>query len=349
MNFQELLSEDFQEIWNYKLSWNELNNTSIMVTGASGLIGSFFIYALINRNIQYGSNIRIIALARNIERLQRKFGCYKEVEIIAQDVCNIIHYDKNLDYILHAACDVQPKTASLNPVGICKSNAEGTFQVCELAKNAHAKIILLSSIGVYGKSENRIPFSGEESVNIDLGDSSFAYNESKRMAEMICASYAKQFQLAYSVLRIGRVYGPTMNETDSMVLSSFLFDAVSGKNLYLKSNGKQRYTYVYIADVIAAIFFLMLKGKRTHYNCGEGKDIEHLNLGQIAEIIAQENNVLLCKADMSMSDRQIYSDTVYSVMTSDTLIQLGWEKKTDIYQGIKKTSRILKEYLKKEV
>ncbi len=346
MDFQELLYEDFQKIWEYKLPWENLDNTTILVTGASGLIGSFFVYALLNRNLMYRSNIHIIALARDIERLQEKFGAFLDVEIIVQDVCNTISYDKNLDFILHAACDVQPKTKALNPVGTCKTTVEGTIQVCELAQKKHAKIILLSSIGVYGKARQNTPFGNETLADIDLADSSFSYNEGKRMSEMICASYAKQYGLHYSTLRIGRVYGPTMNKTDSMVLSSFLFEAVNGNELYLKSDGKQHYSYVYVADVMAAIFILMFKGKCTYYNCGEGNSIEQINLGKIVEIIAKENHVPMRKINMNISDKEIYSSTAYCVMTSDLLIQLGWQKLTDIEQGIRKTSQILKHFIK---
>lgn len=343
MNIEELLINDFEDIWNYKLPWETLYEVNILVTGASGLIGSFFILALLDRNMRYGSNIHIIALARNQERLQKKFGDFPEVEILAQDVCDTILYGKKLDYILHAACDVQPKTKAVNPVGTCKATVEGTIQVCELAKRTGAKVILLSSIGIYGKSDGKTPFGKETTSDIDLADSDFAYNEGKRMAEMVCASYAKQYQLRYSVLRIGRVYGPTMNETDSMVLSSFLYEAAHGSDLYLKSDGTQRYSYVYVADVAAAIFILMFKGDCTYYNCGEGEKIEPFNFGQIVEMIAEENQVALRKMDMNELDRNIYSNTVYCVMTSDALIAEGWKKNTDILQGIKKTSRILKQ------
>lgn len=345
MSLNKLLSEDIRDIWTCNLPWEELNYTSIMVTGASGLIGSFLILALLDRNLRYGSNIHIIALARNQERLQKKFGAFPEVEILAQDVCDAIPYDKKLDYILHAACDVQPKTKAVNPVGTCKTTVEGTIQVCELAKRTGAKIILLSSIGIYGKSDGKTPFGEGTTSDIDLADSDFAYNEGKRMAEMVCASYAKQYQSRYSTLRIGRVYGPTMNETDSMVLSSFLYEAAHGRDLYLKSDGTQQYSYVYVADVAAAIFILMLKGDCTYYNCGEGEDIEASNFGQIVEMIAVENQVALHKMDMDVRDRNIYSNTVYCVMTSNALMRLGWKKNTDICQGIKKTSRILKQLM----
>ena len=267
------------------------------------------------------------------------------MEILAQDVCEAILYDKKLDYILHAACDVQPKTKSLNPVGTCRTTVEGTIQVCELAKRTDAKVILLSSIGIYGKSDGKTPFGRETISDIDLADSDFAYNEGKRMTEMICASYAKQHQLRYSTLRIGRVYGPTMNRTDSMVLSSFLYEAAHGRDLYLKSDGRQQYSYVYVADVAAAIFILMFNGDCTYYNCGEGEVIEPFNFGQIVEMIAEQNQVALHRMGMNVLDKSIYSNTVYCVMTSEALIAKGWKKNTDIRRGIEKTSHILKQLI----
>ncbi len=349
MNLNKILIKDIDEIWELQLPWEDLDHTKIMVTGASGLIGSFFIYALIHRNIKYKSNIHIIALARNMDRLRKRFGEFSEVELVAQDVCNPIDFESSkLDYIIHAACDFQPKTNAVDPVGMCKTNVEGTFQVCELAKKTNAKIIILSSIGIYGKSEEKVPFSNETVSDIDLSDSAYAYHEGKRMAEMICASYAKQYKIKYSALRIVRVYGPTMHETDSMVLSSFLLEAAQGKDLCLKSDGTQKYSYVYVADVVSAMFILMFKGECTSYNCGEGDEIEPFNFGQIVEMIAEENQVAVHRIGMNAQDKNFYSKTVYSVLTSDALLQLGWKRNTNMRKGIHKTSRFLRQVMKEK-
>ena len=342
MDISRWLEDDFEEIWENALPWEELSDANVMVTGASGLIGSFFVYSLLAYNRKFKSNIHIIALARDRERLKAKFVNYENVTIVAQDVCNPIRWDRPLDYILHMACDVQPKTKALNPVGTAKTIACGMFEICELARKTGAKVIQLSSIDVYGKALDAKPFSEEANVMIDLSDSSYAYHEGKRMAEMICASYATQFGMNYSVLRIGRVYGPTMNTTDSMVLSSFLYLAAGGENLYLKSDGQQQYTYVYVSDVAAALYFLMLEGGRTAYNCGEGEVVEELRFGQVAQLVADINHVVLHKSKMDVSENRIYSGTVYSVMTSEKLMKLGWRKKNDIQRGILKTSKVLR-------
>ena len=91
-NILEWLKEDFDEIWEENIPWERLNNRSVLVTGASGLIGSCFVYALLDRNIRYGSNIHIIVLARNRERLFNKFGQYDNVNLIAQDVSEEIKW-----------------------------------------------------------------------------------------------------------------------------------------------------------------------------------------------------------------------------------------------------------------
>jgi nucleoside-diphosphate-sugar epimerase len=341
-NMLQLLKDDFDEIWEENIPWEKLDNKCVLVTGASGLIGSCFVYALLDRNLRYDSNIHIIVLARNRERLWDKFGEFDNVNIIAQDVSVEIKLSCNVDYIIHAACDVQPITTSGNPVGICKTILEGTFSVCDFAYQVGAKVVNISSINAFGRAYKEEPFSDEECVNIPLNDGGYAYHEGKRMSEMICASYAAQHHMKYSVLRIGRVYGPTMNTTDSMVLSSFLLEAATGHDLILKSRGTQRYTYVYVADVVSALFYLMFFGEAKYYNCGEAAELEERNLGEIVQLICDVNHVQFHKAEMSSDEKQIYSKTVYCMMTSENLMELRWKKKNNIVRGIKKTSNILR-------
>lgn len=338
----ELLKEDFDEIWEENIRWEQLDNKSILVTGASGLIGSCVVYALLDRNIRYGSNIQIIVLARNKERLCNKFGKYDDVNIITQDVASEIKYPGTVDYIIHAACDVQPITTAGNPVGTCKTIVDGTFSVCDFACKVGAKVINISSINAFGRAHEEKPFSNELLADVPLNDSGYAYHEGKRMSEMICASYAAQYHMKYSVLRIGRVYGPTMNTTDSMVLSSFLLEASMGHDLILKSKGTQKYTYVYVVDVVSALFYLMFSGEQEYYNCGEDTEIEQRNLGEIAQLICDINHVRLHRSEMSSSEKQVYSKTEYCMMASENLMDLGWKRKNDIVRGIKKTSKILR-------
>lgn len=337
----DLLKEDFEKLWENNLPWEQFKNKTILVTGASGLIGTYLVYSLIDRNAQYAAGNNIIVLARNKARLQEKFGAYSNITIIAQDVCARIKIAGNLDYIVHAACDVQPKIVSLNPVGISKTVVDGTISVCELAIEKEAKLICISSLGIFGRMIERKPYNDEMPVYLPLHDSRYAYHEAKRMGEMLCASYHNQYGLEYSLLRMGRVYGPTMNLTDSAVLSMFIWDAVNGKDLILKSDGLQEYTYDYVGDVVSAIYYLMFKGNSIGYNCGEGEEIENIKFGEIVQLIADANHVHLIR-EVTLDNNSKSLQVVYSRLLSEELIKLGWNKKYSIQNGIDRTSWILK-------
>jgi nucleoside-diphosphate-sugar epimerase len=162
------------------------------------------------------------------------------------------------------------------------------------------------------------------------------------MSEMICASYAKQKGMKYSALRISNVYGPTMNPSDSQVLSSFLFEAAQGNPIILKSDGMQRYTYVYVADVVSAIFYLLFRGDNRSYDCGEAEIIEEKTFGEIVQLIAEANDVPVKRGRLSEKEKNIYSNTVYRILTSENLYELGWKKKYTISDGIKRTSETLR-------
>ena len=262
LNVYQLMESEFDEIWAYDLPWEKLDGKTILIAGATGLIGTCMIYAIVYRNKKYNSNIKVVALARNKELLEEKFSEFINVETLSADICTEIDYAGTVDYIVHAACDVAKRTHEKYPVQAMDVFTEGTSNICKLAIKKNSKVILLSSVAIYGRSKTRVPFD-EDSINhIDLSSSLYSYCEGKRISEMICSCYSKQYDMNFSTLRLEKAYGPTMNLWDRSILPYFIMMASSGENITLKSDGKQEYNYVYVTDVVAAIFFLIFKGER---------------------------------------------------------------------------------------
>ncbi len=114
----------------------------------------------------------------------------------------------------------------------------------------------MSSVEIYGENVQAVPAFEEGDLGyIDCNTVRAGYPESKRLCESICQAYAAQYQVEFVTGRFSRVYGPTMQADDSKALAQFIRDAVNSRDIVLKSEGKQLYSYTYVADAVSALLF----------------------------------------------------------------------------------------------
>ena len=113
MIINEIIDGDAEQIIQDNDGLKELYGKSIMVTGASGMIGSYFTYTLMKLNEDYDANIMIIPLVRNIDKLNNPVRENENVFPIVQDVTDKIDYEGDIDYIIHAASPASPKRISI--------------------------------------------------------------------------------------------------------------------------------------------------------------------------------------------------------------------------------------------
>lgn len=345
----QYFEEDIERVILDTIPWKDIYNSTFLITGASGLIGSFIIDVLMKLNDEYDSNIKVIAMSRDINKLDSKFKKYNNyVKTISHDVAEEITLEENVDFIINGACNVQPGINN-SAVDSIKSNILGMINLCEYAQKCSCKkIILLSSIAVYGVADGDEIFTEEkhtyiEQANIESSNYLYAYGKSKRMAEIVLSSYADKNNFDARIIRLGKIYGPTGNSSDTRAIISFFNIAASGKNIELKSSGNQVFAYCYISDAIAAIFYVLLCGDNLPYNCGEGEKMELRTFGEVVDLIAKENSIKVIRKNFTLEEEEKYTKEEYSVMASERLLELGWNKKVNMEDGIKRTSAILRE------
>ena len=116
----KIIDEDTQQIISENNRLTELYNKSVMITGASGMIGSYFLYTLVKLNEKYDANIKIIPLIRNLDKLNEKIISKDYVYPIVQDVTKKIDYNFNVEYIIHAASPASPLIMKEKHIGVRK-------------------------------------------------------------------------------------------------------------------------------------------------------------------------------------------------------------------------------------
>ncbi len=316
-----------------------LLNKTIVISGATGMILSYFIDTLL---IDKTLNVSIIALVRNQVAAQARFSKFKEDERLTFQEWNVndsITIPLSVDYVIHGASTTDPKSYQSNPVETMTLNFIGTYHMLELAKVKKAKFLMLSSTEVYGQVLHDHPITENELGYIHLQDPRSSYNEGKRAAETLGASYAHQHHVHVMNVRLSRVYGPTLKLTDTKALSQFLFAALAKKPIVLKSEGLQKFSYIYVADAVQGIITLLDKGKSNEaYNLAHD---EVLSLKDIASLIASIGKVKLIQ-QLQDDTRVSYSKTVYAIQSIEKIKGIGFLPRINLKNGIKRTLNLLK-------
>lgn len=348
-----LQSETYIEDLKYAVETNDvfenLRSTNIFITGATGLICSGVIDALLMANNLKNLNIHIYAAVRDEEKAKKRFGDFPggdisdNISFIKYDATKTNRLDFDADYIIHGASNAHPKAFVDFPVDTMLSNIFGIRELLDYTKEKHIKrIMYISSSEVYGKKNNLGSFKEDEYGFIDILNPRNAYASAKRASETLCASYYKQYGVDYTIVRPGHIYGPTASRTDSRVGSAFAYDAVEGKDIILKSDGKQIRSYCYVLDCATAIISVLANGKAGEaYNISNSNSI--ISIRELAELYAREGGVNVKLDNPTMAEQAAFNPMNDSSLDSTKIEELGWKGLFDSKTGTAHTIRILRQ------
>lgn len=340
--FNKIVQDDLKNLIKENINFSMLENKSFLVTGANGMLATYFIYFLMYLNDKENMNIKIYALSRNENKMKEKFiqGDYrKDVILVTQDVCDEIKIEDNIDYIMHMASSANPDTISKDPVGIIKANLVGTFNILNFARQNNSEVIFTSTREIYGKMPEGINFIKETDMGaLNCFEPRACYPESKRMAETILLSYYNQFGVKFKNLRIAHTYGPGMNiNHDGRIMSDLISDVVNKRDIVLKSTGEAKRAFCYITDAISAMLYVITKG-----NVGEAynianeteeiaiKDLANLMVNLYSEYELEVKYVINNNPNAYTNFKRVGLDTT-------KIEKLGWKPKITLTDGIIKT------------
>lgn len=352
MNEHRIYQEDLELINLIDLSWDQLDGSSILITGANGLIGSVIVDSLLYRNEKKSGNIDIWVLSRNESTLRWRFGEYvnkKYFHYVLCDVVNEFTIDAPIDYIIHGASKGDPYSFATDPVGIMNANYIGMYHILEMAKKKKVKKILFISSGeVYGMVskevlDNRATGITEQDYGyLDSTNARNSYASSKKAAETLCIAYVRQYGLDVTIARPCHTYGSSLLPSDNRVVGEFIRNALANKDIVMKSQGIQRRSYCYVADTVAAIWYLLIKGKRGEaYNIANSEST--VSIKELAELISNIANVKISYVNPDEMDLKGYSTIMHAILDPGKLSALGWYPRMTLKEGICRTMQILKE------
>lgn len=345
----KMYMEDVQRVGQLDLPWKKLKSKSIMLSGATGLLGSFLIDVLLEKNTTDNMNCTVYALGRNETRAKERFSKYADDQhlvFIPYDVKQpFIREDLgSVDYVLHLASNTHPMQYSTDPIGTITTNIIGVQNMLEFAvEHRSTRFAFASSNEIYGENRGDVEFFDENYCGyINSNTMRAGYPESKRCGEALCQAYKAQKELDVVILRFTRSYGPTMLMSDTKAISQFIKKGVSGEDIVLKSSGTQYYSYQYMADSIAGLLTILLCGENGEaYNIAE----EHsdIMLKDLAAIIAGINGKRVVFEIPDAVEAAGYSTATKARLDGSKLRKLGWSPQYNIENGMARTIRILRD------
>lgn len=321
------IAEDVKKVAELPYDWSRLDNSSIMISGGTGFLGSFLIDVFRYRNKFFSSNIRVVSLSRH-----KSFEDDETVRYTCVDVRNSFSYSGNVDYILHLASNTHPKQYAEDPVGTITTNVIGCDNLLRLGVSLGVKRFLMaSSVEIYGQGLSE-PVTEDYCGYINCNEARSGYNESKRVCESLVQAYRIEFGIDSVVARLARVFGPD-DKMDTKAMSQFIDQAVNHRDVVLKSDGNQRYSFVYVADAVAGLLKVLLDGSDGEaYNISD--DDEGLTLGEYAGFIARlagKRVVFEHSCDKGVSK------ATYALMDCRKIKTIGWSPLNTVREGLVKT------------
>lgn len=329
---------------NHSVNIDKLQNKSILITGASGTIGSYVADMLLRYNQTKNANIKVYLVGRDVEKLKEQYSYWNDENLIfdAYDVKTNISFEFAADYIIHAAGNAHPSAFNSDPVGTIVENVVGTFNLLEYGRTHGTKRLLYISSGeVYGQGDLSLDeFEESYAGFVDTLSPRSCYPASKRTTENLCASYSKQYGLETVVVRPCHTYGPRITPTDSRANVQFIRNVLNHENIVMKSAGTQMRSYNYIGDCASAIITILINGESGEaYNTANSN--VRITIVQLAQTIAKAANCKVVFSDPDTADLANRTPIAKQVLSSKKLESLGWSGYFSAEMGINHTLKIL--------
>jgi nucleoside-diphosphate-sugar epimerase len=272
----DILKRDSERIIS-NIDLKSLSGLTILITGATGLIGTQLLSTLfhlrkykLNFNLYFQHHRELSTQVRYLTKL------FTPIKIDLSDI-NCYEQLPNADVIIHAAGYAQPSIFMAEPEKTMSVNSTAT---CALIKklNGGGKFLFISSSELYS-GLNR-PLLNEE----DIGKTTplhprATYIEGKRSGETYVNLFRQQGVDAKSA-RASLVYGPGVRRNDGRVMSNLIDKALLGGKIELLDQGKAVRTYCYITDLVEMLLHVLLHGNESVYNVGGISKITILELAQ---------------------------------------------------------------------
>ena len=256
MSEKTIYRKDIDRLFDEGLDLKRLNGKTILVVGATGLIGSCVVDVLM---LNPDRGYRVVAAGRNRLRARTKFAAYwdeADFGFVEMDVTQPMDEQceahglsaQGIDFVIDAASNASPNFFREKPVEVMKANFDGVAHLIEFGlQHGMKRMVYISSGEVYGEGDGS-EFSETSSGYVDCASVRACYPSSKRAAETLCMAYGAEYGADVVIARLSHTYGPGFTESDNRVYAQFIRNVLRGEDIVLKSRGEAFRSWLYVVD-----------------------------------------------------------------------------------------------------
>ena len=313
---------------------------NILITGCTGLLGSWVVESLLKSNI----TIKGIALNQDLNFLLKSKGLLNEFEIKYLDIADetsVEDYLKNNDFdaIIHLAAQTQVIDAIEDPIRTFKSNIQGTWNLVDTARRKNLPIVVASSDKAYGDSDV-LPYEENFPLN-----GIYPYEFSKSATDMMCKTYRTTYNLPVTVLRCGNIYGGGDLNWDRLIPGVIRW-LINNETPVLRSDGSYKRDWVYVEDVVNAYLKVTNALVEKGLNVSDSYNFSSTDYLSVMEVYEKINEIHLGKyvepiiknkANLEIKDQYLSSEKIFN--------ELGIKSEFEIDTALEMTINWYKENL----
>jgi Nucleoside-diphosphate-sugar epimerases len=300
----------------------------VLVTGGAGFIGSH----LCDRLIKDGCDVICLDnyFTGSKDNIRHLLG-NDRFELVRHDVTTPFYAE--VDNIFNLACPASPVNYQYNPIKTLKTSIYGALNMLGLAKRVNAKFLHSSTSEVYGDPDVH-PQVESYWGNVNPIGIRSCYDEGKRAAETLCMDYHRQHNIRIKIIRIFNTYGPRMDKNDGRVVSNFIVQALTGKDITIYGDGSQTRSFQYIDDLVEGMVRMMNTGDdfTGPVNIGNPGEFSILELANEVIRLTGSKSKIIFKPLPQDDPRQRKPDISLAYEKLD-----GWKPIIKLEEGLTKT------------
>lgn len=326
--YSSILEEDIRQVCSDgAIPWEKLRGKTLLITGASGLIGKNLIYTLLAANAQKHLDLTITALVRDRERAAEQFPAPgRALRFVEGRVEKLPDIPGDADYIIHGASPTASAYFVQHPLETIRTAVWGTWDLLELARQKGAEgFLYLSSMEVYGANTSDGPIGEDAPAFIDPMKVRSCYPEAKRLCENLCAGHWSEHRVPAKAIRLAQTFGTGVAADDARVFAQFVRSVLKDENIVLKTDGTARQSYLYTSDAVSAILTVLLCGEPGEaYNAANPDTC--CSILEMAEMVARDlaQGRIRVEIRPDPEGASIYPPPRRVDLRTDKLYGLGW-------------------------
>ena len=315
---------------------------SVLVTGATGLVGSW----LVNELLKEGASVTALVLDIDPSSQLIRSGDMEKISVVNgnlnnyQDVTRAM-FTNECATVIHLGAQTIVGTALLDPLSTFESNIKGSWNLLEAVRQSKGlvkSVVVASSDKAYGESEN-LPYTEEQALH---GDG--PYDVSKSCTDLLAQSYGNTYNLPITIARCGNIYGGG-DLNWSRIVPGTIRDLVAGRQPVLRSDGTFVRDYVHVEDVVSGYLKLAEVSQSKNIN-GEAYNFSRDEPLNVMELYKQ-----ICLATLGKFVEPRILNTAKSEIKDQHLNSakaknaLGWSSQVSLESGLARTVTWYKQYL----